>query len=172
VSAATSATPRQRATIGVLVVVLITVLWFQFVWRGHHESSAGAVVDDSAAAAVIDDSADPSAGDPSALDPSTPDPSAPAAADVSTTTLPVVPVDHVAELRLVHQSVTATGVRLAGYVPATDDTAQVQLEGSYDGLVAFLADLRTRAPRATITSLAVEPATSTLSITFTVEWAA
>jgi hypothetical protein len=162
VSAATTATPRQKATIGVLVVVLITVLWFQFVWRGHHESSAGAVVDDSAAAAVIDDSAGPSAADPSA----------PAAADVTTTTLPVVPVDHVAELRLVHESVTAAGLRLVGYVPATDDTAQVQLEGSYDGLVAFLADLRARAPHATITSLAVEPGTSTLSITFTVEWAA
>ncbi len=167
---ASAATPRQKATVGVLVAVLVTVLWIQFVWRGHREASAGAVVDDSSAAAVV-------TGDPTAS-------SAPvdgtgtgpfAAGDATVTTpasgLPAVPVDHVAELRLVHQAVTATGVRLVGYVPATTDTAQVQLEASYQGTVAFLAELRTRAPGAVISSLAIEPQTGDLAVTFTVEWA-
>jgi hypothetical protein len=169
-----AATPRQKAMVGVLSAVLVTVLWFQFVWRGQHEASAGAVVDDSSAAAAVTDdtSALDGTGDATGTGPF-------AAGDATTdsptaTAAPAVPVDHVdhvAELRRVHQAVSATGVRLVGYVPATIDTAQVQLEGSYEGVVAFLAELRTRAPGAVIDSLAIEPQTTDLAVTFTVEWA-
>jgi hypothetical protein len=171
-SGVTTATTRQKATVGVLSAVLVTVLWFQFVWRGQHEAAAGAVVDDSAAAAAVsDDPTAPLDGTGEAADQTGPF----AAGDGTTATTtatpaPAVPVDHVAQLRLVHQAVSATGVHLVGYVPATADTAQVQLEGSYAGVVAFLAELRTRAPGAVIDSLAIEPQTAALSVTFTVEW--
>ena len=175
-----TATPRQKATVGGLVLVLITVLWFQFVWRGHHEASAGAVDDGSAAALVtdatdasgapVDGAASGDAGAHGSTDP-TATTDATTAPTTATTAVPMT-VDHVAELRLVHQAVTATGVRLVGYVPATADSAQVQLEAGYGGLVAFLAELRTRAPHSTIATLAVDPEVATLSVTLTITWTA
>jgi hypothetical protein len=167
----TASTARQRTTVGVLVVVLITVLWFQLVWRGHQESSAGAVVDQAAAGLVTPDggvvTADPAITDGAPLD----DSGRGAPLDATATTVTAVPVDHVAELRVVHEAITAAGVRLVGYLPVGPTTAQVQLQAGYEGLVAFLAELRGTAPDAVIDALDAVPGEGTLEVSFTVRWA-
>ncbi len=166
----TTATARQRTTVGVLVVVLVTVLWFQFLWRGQGEDAAGAVADGSAAGLVAEAADDAAATDGAAVtdDAAGVDdsPAAPA------TTVPAVPRDHVAELRIVHQAVTTAGVRLTGYLPVSDATAQIQLQASYEGLVTFLAELRTRAPGAVVAALAAAPGDGTLDVGATIEWRA
>ena len=107
---------RSPALVGILALVFVTVLWFQFVYRHHSESPAGADTVVTVLPVVPSSAADPTVVAPAA-DPAAPEAPVAPAVGIGPPTLPTG-LDAAIVLRIVQDRASAAGVVIESLGPA------------------------------------------------------
>jgi hypothetical protein len=151
---------RSRAAVPVLAGVLVTVIWYQLVWRGAQEDAAQASVDPVATEPVREPS------------PETPADTADGAGPASAADADDTGADAAATLRVVQLAAEAGGATLTSYTPGPAGHAGVGLKVGYVGLMELLHQLRAIDPGLEVASLDVAPAEDGLVVTLDLRRAA